>query len=125
MPRDSAASDELAWLERWYASRCDGEWEHRYGIRIESCDNPGWWVRIDLNKEPPERCAERTLIVEGDRPRAENGNVGGSEWMTCDVKDGKFDGAGDATKLTAIIRCFREMVAGPVDVPVGEDPRRA
>jgi hypothetical protein len=54
------------------------------------------------------------LLVTGDPPRAENGNVGGPDWMRCEVKGGKFDGAGDATKLAAIIRCFREMVAGPV-----------
>jgi hypothetical protein len=28
-------------LEAWYASRCDGEWEHGYGISIETLDNPG------------------------------------------------------------------------------------
>lgn len=107
--------DELAWLERWYISRCDGEWEQRSGVCIESCDNPGWWVKIDVNKEPPGRSGDRQLLVVGDPPRTENGNVGGSDWMTCSVEGGKFDGAGDPTKLTAIIRCFREMVAGPID----------
>ncbi len=35
-------------LERWYASRCNGEWEHSYGVRIDTLDNPGWSIRIDL-----------------------------------------------------------------------------
>ena len=34
-------------LQRWYVSRCDGEWEHGMGVRIETLDNPGWQVVID------------------------------------------------------------------------------
>ncbi len=29
-------------------AQCDGEWEHDYGIKIETLDNPGWLVSIDL-----------------------------------------------------------------------------
>lgn len=35
-------------LENWYAQECDGDWEHTYGIRIETLDNPGWMLTIDL-----------------------------------------------------------------------------
>ncbi len=35
-------------LQNWYASNCDGDWEHSFGIRIETLDNPGWLVTIDL-----------------------------------------------------------------------------
>ena len=38
----------LTWLEGWYTRCCDGEWEHRYGVCIETLDNPGWLIRIDL-----------------------------------------------------------------------------
>jgi immunity protein 53 of polymorphic toxin system len=45
--------DELApgvwtWLQAWYATRCNGEWEHGYGVSIGTLDNPGWSVEIDL-----------------------------------------------------------------------------
>lgn len=30
------------WLQKWYKSQCDGDWEHEYGIKIETVDNPGW-----------------------------------------------------------------------------------
>ncbi len=112
--RTPPTDDELAWLQLWYASRCDGSWEHEFGVTVETCDNPGWLVTIDLNKEPPDRAVARVLLVTGDPPRSENGNVGGTDWMTCEVKGVAFQGAGDPTKLSAIIRCFREMVAGPV-----------
>jgi hypothetical protein len=38
----------LSALEKWYASQCNGEWEHGYGVRIETLDNPGWLVRLSL-----------------------------------------------------------------------------
>ncbi len=67
-----------------------------------------------MNKEPPDRTTDRVLLVTGEPPGPENGNVGGPDWMKCEVNGGRFDGAGDPSKLAAIIRCFREMVAGPV-----------
>lgn len=41
-------SDELARLQDWYASNCDGDWEHSSGIKVESLDNPGWLIRLDI-----------------------------------------------------------------------------
>jgi Immunity protein 53 len=35
-------------LERWYNGHCNGTWEHGNGIRIDTLDNPGWTIRIDL-----------------------------------------------------------------------------
>ncbi|MFC0029507.1 immunity 53 family protein [Micromonospora chaiyaphumensis] len=45
---DEAAPGVWTWLQAWYAIRCDGDWEHEYGIRIESLDNPGWSLTIDV-----------------------------------------------------------------------------
>lgn len=38
----------LARFEAWFASQCDGDWEHGAGIAISTLDNPGWSVNIDL-----------------------------------------------------------------------------
>ncbi len=35
-------------LEQWYLRQCDGEWEHSFGMRIETIDNPGWVIEVDL-----------------------------------------------------------------------------
>jgi len=35
-------------LERWYADRCNGIWEHSYGVWIDTLDNPGWQARMSL-----------------------------------------------------------------------------
>ena len=33
-------------IEQWFAARCDGEWEHQHGFKLESTDNPGWLITI-------------------------------------------------------------------------------
>ena len=46
---DPGRPDALTWLQGWYATHSDGHWEHEYGVRIETIDNPGWSVEIDLS----------------------------------------------------------------------------
>jgi hypothetical protein len=36
-------------LQNWYLAKCDGDWEHEFGISIETLDNSGWMVTIDLS----------------------------------------------------------------------------
>ncbi|MFG1863456.1 immunity 53 family protein [Microbispora bryophytorum] len=40
--------DPFGFLQRWYAAQCDGEWEHAYGVKIDTLDNPGWNIAVDL-----------------------------------------------------------------------------
>lgn len=35
-------------LQNFYAN-CNGDW-HLYGVRINTLDNPGWSVKIDLEE---------------------------------------------------------------------------
>ena len=35
-------------IQDWYKINCDGDWEHSYGYKIETLDNHGWSVIIDL-----------------------------------------------------------------------------
>ncbi|MBR7083773.1 MAG: immunity 53 family protein [Oscillospiraceae bacterium] len=90
--------DLLIWLQNWYQSECDGDWEHLYGVKIDTLDNPGWMVSIDLKETELENkpfCEVRT----------DNGE---SDWIICSVKNAIFEGIGDAGKLTEIIRIFKE-----------------
>lgn len=45
IPKDM---DMTEWLIDWYRSECNGDWEHAYGIQIDTIDNPGWSLKIDL-----------------------------------------------------------------------------
>ncbi|WP_411850317.1 immunity 53 family protein [Stenotrophomonas sp. LGBM10] len=38
----------ISLLQKWYARHCDEDWEHSYGIKIDTLDNPGWILAIDL-----------------------------------------------------------------------------
>lgn len=35
-------------IQDWYKINCNGDWEHHYGYKIETLDNPGWAIKIDL-----------------------------------------------------------------------------
>ena len=45
---DELAPDVWTWLQAWYVMQCDGEWEHEFGVKIDTIDNPGWSVTIDI-----------------------------------------------------------------------------
>ncbi|WP_425616632.1 Imm53 family immunity protein [Anatilimnocola sp. NA78] len=34
-------------INQWYYSKCNGQWEHHEGIRLESTDNPGWLATVN------------------------------------------------------------------------------
>ena len=92
--------DILNWLEKWYLSMCDGSWEHSYGVSIDTLDNPGWTVSIDILDTPLEHKNFHTISRDIDE----------NDWIHCQVKDGKFKGAGDPTKLVEILSMFRSFV---------------
>lgn len=43
------SNDHLMRIQQWYQENCDGDWEHNYGVKLETLDNPGWTIVIDLN----------------------------------------------------------------------------
>src|SRR5262249_61947379 len=89
-------------LSGWYTRQCDGDWEHFQGVSIQSCDNPGWWVKIELKGTALESIAFERI--------AENVNAEGFQqgprWLQCKVVDGAWDGAGDETRLEQILELF-------------------
>jgi len=106
--------NEIIRLQKWYSSQCNGEWEHGHGISITSCDNPGWWVKIDLRGTALE--ARLFTPVELNVSAAQEDRIAGgleldmcdrgSDWLLCRVKDKMFDGAGDPDKLQTILKTF-------------------
>jgi hypothetical protein len=105
--------DLLSWLERWYQDQCDDEWEEEQGVTIQTLDNTGWLVEADVRGVAPEAmAADRVLVVVGNPPSEQNGNIGGEVWLTCEIKSGKFVGAGDPTQLRVILAQFRTFVEG-------------
>ncbi|WP_437833681.1 immunity 53 family protein [Sorangium sp. So ce1153] len=89
-------SDTLTWLQEWYRSRCDGEWEHQNGIRIDTLDNPGWSVVADVG------------TVDAPAPVSELRS--GDDWVRCDVKDGRFHGQGGPGNLQELLEILRTWI---------------
>jgi len=88
----------LNWLIDWYKSNCDGDWEHMFGVKIETLDNPGWSVNInveDTNLE--DKCFPELWTDNGD-----------DDWIFCRVENNVFRGSGDPDKLEEMITIFKE-----------------
>ncbi|NOU93165.1 rhodanese-related sulfurtransferase [Paenibacillus sp. LMG 31456] len=88
----------LKWLEHWYSEYCDGDWEHSYGIKITTLDNPGWAIDIRL---------EGTLLENKDFQilNIERTDV---DWIYCNVSENLFKGRGGSRNLEEILLVFQE-----------------
>jgi hypothetical protein len=92
-------SSSLDWLTRWYERQCDGDWEHSYGVSIETLDNPGWSLKIDLSGTSDDG---RTM----DRVASDLEHE--TEWWTCWTDGNVFRGACGPRHLTDLIEAFRD-----------------
>lgn len=88
-------------LQTWYASRCNGDWEHQFGITIETQDNPGWRVEIDL---------ANTSLQGAVFPELRK-REGAGDWIMCFREGSRFIGAGDPSKLETILNFFLDHAA--------------
>lgn len=92
----------IAGLSRWFASQCDGVREHHHGITIQSTDNPGWWVKIDL---AGTSLAGKPFAEIADGLDARRHPLG-DDWLSCYVREGVWNGAGDVARLDEILARF-------------------
>ena len=96
----SKHESNVEWLQAWYNQRCDGDWEHTYGITIATIDNPGWSIDIDLaGTELQDKKLEKMLIERSD-----------SDWLWFVVENRTFKGRGGALNLGELIERFRAWV---------------
>lgn len=86
-------------LENWFIMHCDGDWEHSYGITIDTLDNPGWKLVVDLMD---------TLLEDVDFQSVQVGNVTDKKgfWITCYKENNVFIGMGSADSLEKLISIF-------------------
>ena len=89
---------ELEHLQNWYASQCNGDWEHSFGVKIDTLDNPGWILEIDL--------IETDLSNEPFPEFKRGDSEEGPDWVHCKVEVGKFLGYGGAKNLSELLQHF-------------------
>lgn len=73
----------LTRIQNWYLTNCNGDWEHNYGITINTLDNPGWNIKIDLSDTSLQN-------LKYDK-QLDNGIF---DWVVLKVNDNIFDASG-------------------------------
>src|SRR4051794_5613598 len=112
----------LVEIQDWFTEQCNGTWENSNGIKIETCDNPGWWVRISLkdttlqnksfeliSKNVPQELINQALGLQKP-PFACASPTFQNDWLMCYIKDLQFNGAGDPAKLEEILNIFLNWI---------------
>jgi hypothetical protein len=89
----------IKWIEQWFADHCNEDWEHQYGITINTLDNPGWDVAIALKETELENLIVEYVLIDNSD----------DDWFAYKVENSVFYGYGDPTKLEIILQKFREI----------------
>lgn len=82
-------ADVINYIQTWYSSKCDGNWEHSYGLDISNIDNPGWKVKI--NGE------------HGKKPMTNGYENDENDWIDITATESDFIGYGGVDKLNDIL----------------------
>lgn len=90
----------LNWLQEWYKSHCDGNWEHSNGIDIKTLDNPGWDISINIDDLGMRILDQDWILVEEDE----------SNWYGYKIENGVCNASGDPSKLDFLILLFKDKV---------------
>lgn len=85
-------------LQKWYADQCDGDWEHSFCIRIDTLDNPGWTVSVDL--------IDTVLQDKPHAPIRRGDSETDAQWLYCKVDSGRFEAAGGVACLPDMLEQF-------------------
>jgi len=89
-------------IQRWYTINCNGDWEHSYGlsvwhgISVQTLDNPGWIVSIDLK----DTCLDASALPYVLHERST------VNWFGYKVEKEKFEGVGGPENLSEILAYF-------------------
>lgn len=105
MTSQMVVSNPIERMKQWFTSHCDGEWEHQNGVIIQTTDNPGWWVKIDLRGTELlgrsfEEVQRGELSLDPQPP-----------WLRCYREGDVFNGAGDPTTLEEILNIFLDWAS--------------
>lgn len=101
MGRDSSP---ITRLQAWFVAACDGDWEHGHGIRIETLDNPGWSLTVDLEgSDLEDSIFAPTQIDRSDR-----------DWVRCQREGVSFVAYGGPGNLEEMITRFLDWAQAAV-----------
>lgn len=90
----------LNWLMNWYNTQCDGNWEHDYGILIETTDNPGWSIEINL---------QNTSVNDLEIPWGYH-QINETSWYGYKIENSLFTASCSPLYLENLITIFKDIV---------------
>jgi Immunity protein 53 len=70
----------LGRFQEWFASNCNGDWEHGAGTTITTLDNPGWSIDINIGGTLLEGRSFQSVRVE----RSEH------DWLHASITETEF-----------------------------------
>lgn len=93
--------NRLIELQSWYLAQCDGDWEHQQGVRIDTVDNPGWSLSIDLHGT----LLEGVTFAEVNIQRSEH------DWLMCRRDALEFRGSCGPSNLEELLGVFLDWAS--------------
>ena len=90
----------LKWMQDWYGQHCDGDWEHAEHFIIQSTDDPGWLVSINLEETECEGKEFHSINIKNDK----------EDRYQCFLDKKKFIGKGGPKNLIEILTTFKSWV---------------
>jgi hypothetical protein len=87
-------------IQAWHKTQVESGRDPALGVRIETLrERPGWNVQIDLGGTPLSGL-KLAPYREGATER---------DWLAYRIKDDRFEGMGDPTKLQALLFAFLDL----------------
>ncbi|MDP1834608.1 MAG: Imm53 family immunity protein [Chlamydiales bacterium] len=89
---------DFLWMQNWYHSQCDGEWEYSCILCMQTLDFPGWSIDIDVDE---------TSLAARKFPSISI-HESSSQWIDCWKEDSpsKFKGRCSSNKVLEVLAIF-------------------
>ena len=98
-------SANLEWLQQFYLSLCNGDWEHGFGgCTIDNIDNPGWSFKFELADTVYENIGGPNVSKGVDQ------TGDGPDWVFLKKVGSAIEGACGPLKLDVLVGEFRTWV---------------
>jgi hypothetical protein len=89
--------NDFKWLQDWYQSHCNGDWEHGSGIHLGTIDNPGWSLTVNIEDTELENKVFHQIEI----------NRSEKDWIFCRIRDAQFEARCGLYNLSEILKVFR------------------
>lgn len=94
--------NNLQWLQEWLLQNCNMDSsDHYYDISIETIDNPGWIISIQLQDTILENQVFEKVVIQREVE---------DDWLHCKVESNIFEGYCGPRNLDEVILIFRDWV---------------